>query len=190
MRIINKLLFGIPLMSLIMVACNDNIPVTEITKKPANPYKENMMTASNYVAKSEEARKKLQSGIDQLANTVKVTLGPNGWDDKVQRFDNGLRLWEYQKGNDGVVNYDDELIILYNVQSITGKDIYTDVVDTVVVGRNLPNIGIDKALLYLNYGSKARVILPSHLGFGFVGDADRIGTNMILVYDLEVKQKR
>ena len=24
----------------------------------------------------EEARKKLQSGIDQLANTVKVTLGP------------------------------------------------------------------------------------------------------------------
>ena len=26
----------------------------------------------------EEARKKLQSGIDQLANTVKVTLGPKG----------------------------------------------------------------------------------------------------------------
>lgn len=177
MRIINKLLFGIPLMSLIMVACNDNIPVTEITKKPANPYKENMMTASNYVAKSEETE------IDSY-------IKRRGWDDKVQRFDNGLRLWEYQKGNDGVVNYDDELIILYNVQSITGKDIYTDVADTVVVGRNLPNIGIDKALLYLNYGSKARVILPSHLGFGFVGDADRIGTNMILVYDLEVKQKR
>ena len=26
----------------------------------------------------EEARKKLQSGIDQLADTVKVTLGPKG----------------------------------------------------------------------------------------------------------------
>ena len=26
----------------------------------------------------EEARKKLQSGIDQLANTVKITLGPKG----------------------------------------------------------------------------------------------------------------
>ena len=26
----------------------------------------------------ENARKKLQSGIDQLANTVKVTLGPKG----------------------------------------------------------------------------------------------------------------
>ena len=26
----------------------------------------------------EDARKKLQSGIDQLANTVKVTMGPKG----------------------------------------------------------------------------------------------------------------
>ena len=26
----------------------------------------------------EDARKKLQSGIDQLANTVKITLGPKG----------------------------------------------------------------------------------------------------------------
>ena len=26
----------------------------------------------------EDARKKLQAGIDQLANTVKVTLGPKG----------------------------------------------------------------------------------------------------------------
>ena len=26
----------------------------------------------------EEARKKLQTGIDHLANTVKVTLGPKG----------------------------------------------------------------------------------------------------------------
>ena len=27
---------------------------------------------------SEEARRGLQSGVDQLANTVKVTLGPKG----------------------------------------------------------------------------------------------------------------
>ena len=26
----------------------------------------------------EEARRKLQSGVDQLANTVKITLGPKG----------------------------------------------------------------------------------------------------------------
>ena len=26
----------------------------------------------------EEARRKLQAGVDQLANTVKITLGPKG----------------------------------------------------------------------------------------------------------------
>ncbi len=176
MKMINKFFFAIPMLLFVIGACNDNIPITEVVKKPGNPYKENMMTASNYVAKSEE-------------NEIDSYIKRRGLEDKVQRFDNGLRLWEYQKGADGAVNYDDELIVLYNVQTITGKDIYTNIADTVVVGRNLPNIGIDKALLHLNYGSKAVVILPSHLGFGFVGDADRIGTNMILVYDLEVKKK-
>ena len=33
---------------------------------------------SKMIVYGEEARKKLQSGIDQLANTVKVTLGPKG----------------------------------------------------------------------------------------------------------------
>ena len=30
------------------------------------------------IAYGEEARKSLQSGIDQLANTVKITMGPKG----------------------------------------------------------------------------------------------------------------
>ena len=34
-----------------------------------------MAKAINY---SEEARRKLQAGVDQLANTVKITLGPKG----------------------------------------------------------------------------------------------------------------
>ena len=33
---------------------------------------------SKMIVYGEDARKKLQSGIDQLANTVKVTLGPTG----------------------------------------------------------------------------------------------------------------
>ena len=33
---------------------------------------------SKMIVFGEEARKKLQSGIDQLANTVKVTIGPKG----------------------------------------------------------------------------------------------------------------
>lgn len=159
-----------------MSSCNDNIPITEIKKEPDNPYKENMMTASNYVAKSEE--KEIDSYVKR-----------RGWDDKIKRYDNGLRLWQYEKGTNVAVEYEDEVIISYNLQSIAGKDIYNNVLDTVVVGKNMPNVGVDKALLHLNYGSKAILILPSHIGYGFIGDDNRIGTNMILVYDIEVKAK-
>ena len=33
---------------------------------------------SKVIAYGEEARKSLQAGIDKLANTVKITLGPKG----------------------------------------------------------------------------------------------------------------
>ena len=50
---------------------------------------------------NEEARGKLKSGVDQLADTVKVTLGPKGRNvvlDKgfgaPQIVNDGLRTWE------------------------------------------------------------------------------------------------
>jgi 3-dehydroquinate synthase len=90
--------------------------------------------------------------------------------------------------SDKKIDYEDEVVIQYSVQSITEKDIYTNLTDTIVVGKHEPNVGIDKALQELHYGSSAKVILPSHLAYGFVGDADRIGTNMILIYDIKIEQ--
>lgn len=167
-----SVVLGIVLLSLLQ-SCNNDIPITDLSEnKGKQSYEANMMTASNYVAKSEETE------IDGYIKRRK-------WTD-MQRMENGLRIWEYHKG-ERTINYDDEVVFCYSVQSIAGKDIYVDECDTIVVGRNEPNIGVDKAMLYLHYGSKAKLILPSHLGYGFIGDSDRIGTNMILVYDIEIK---
>ena len=165
-------IFGIALLSLLH-SCNNDIPITDLSEtKDKHSYKTNMMTASNYVAKSEETE------IDGYVKRRK-------WTD-MKRMENGLRIWEYHKG-EKAINYDDEVMFRYSVQSISGKDIYVNEFDTIVVGRNEPNIGVDKAMLFLHHGSKAKLILPSHLGYGFIGDSDRIGTNMILVYDIEIK---
>ncbi len=164
--------WGIALFSLLQ-SCNNDIPITDLSADKAKPsYETNMMTASNYVAKAEETE------IDGYIKRRR-------WTD-MQRMENGLRIWEYHRGYKAI-NYDDEVVFCYSVQSIAGKDIYVDECDTIVVGRNEPNIGVDKAMLYLHHGSKAKLILPSHLGYGFIGDNDRIGTNMILVYDIEIK---
>lgn len=173
-KMINALcaIFGIALLSLLQ-SCNNDIPITDLSEnKGKQSYKTNMMTASNYVAKSEETE------IDGYVKRRR-------WTD-MKRMENGLRIWEYQKG-EKAINYDEEVVFSYSVQSISGKDIYVNELDTIVVGRNEPNIGLDKAMLFLHHGSKAKLILPSHLGYGFIGDSDRIGTNMILVYDIEIK---
>ncbi len=173
-KMINALcaILGIALLSLLQ-SCNNDIPITDLSEnKGKQSYKTNMMTASNYVAKSEETE------IDGYVKRRR-------WTD-MKRMENGLRIWEYQKG-EKAINYDDEVVFSYSVQSISGKDIYVNELDTIVVGRNEPNIGLDKAMLFLHHGSKAKLILPSHLGYGFIGDSDRIGTNMILVYDIEIK---
>ena len=43
----------------------------------------------------EDARKKLQAGIDQLANTVKVTLGPKGRNVVLGEIDGGRDAVSY-----------------------------------------------------------------------------------------------
>ena len=157
----------------LLQSCNNDVPITDLSDvKGKQSYETNMMTASNYVAKSEETE------IDGYIKRRR-------WND-MKRMENGLRIWEYQKG-ERAITYDDEVIFYYSVQSVAGKDIYVDECDTIIVGRNEPNIGVDKAMLFLHHGSKAKLILPSHLGYGFIGDSDRIGTNMILIYDIEIK---
>ena len=51
----------------------------------------------------EDARKNLQSGIDQLANTVKVTLGPKGRNvvlgKKVRRSPHHQRRRDHRQGD-------------------------------------------------------------------------------------------
>ena len=51
----------------------------------------------------EDARKSLQAGIDQLANTVKVTLGPKGrnvvLDKKYRRTAHHQRRRDHRQGN-------------------------------------------------------------------------------------------
>ena len=53
----------------------------------------------------EEARKKLQSGIDQLADTVKVTLGPKG-----RNVVLGRKYGAPQVTNDGVTRSEERRV--------------------------------------------------------------------------------
>jgi FKBP-type peptidyl-prolyl cis-trans isomerase len=133
--------------------------------------KEHFINANRTIAQSEET-------------SINEYVARRKWD--MQKLPEGVRLWEYEKGRGPKVNVEDSVHIVYNVEAINGKLIYSDITDDYVAGRRQQMIGLDQAVLQLSVGSRAKVILPSNLAYGIGGDGDRIPQSAILVIDVKV----
>jgi FKBP-type peptidyl-prolyl cis-trans isomerase len=46
--------------------------------------------------------------------------------------------------------------------------------------------GLDEAMQLLKVGDRAKLILPSHLAFGLVGDDNCVPRKAILIYDVQI----
>lgn len=46
--------------------------------------------------------------------------------------------------------------------------------------------GLEQAVLLMKKGQKGKFILPPHLAYGLIGDADKIPSRAIIVYDIEM----
>ena len=133
--------------------------------------KEHFINANRTIAQSEET-------------SINEYVARRKWD--MQKLPEGVRLWEYEKGCGPKVNVEDSVHIVYSVEAINGKLIYSDITDDYVAGRRQQMIGLDQAVLQLSVGSRAKVILPSNLAYGIGGDGDRIPQSAILVIDVKV----
>lgn len=133
--------------------------------------KEHFINANRTIAQSEET-------------SINEYVARRKWD--MQKLPEGVRLWEYEKGRGPKVNVEDSVHIVYSVEAINGKLIYSDIKDDYVAGRRQQMIGLDQAVLQLSVGSRAKVILPSNLAYGIGGDGDRIPQSAILVIDVKV----
>ncbi len=153
------------------VSCN-NVPVVETGAPAGNDLTENLINANRYMAQGEE------TSIDSYA-------ARRGWQMTVLPC--GARVMVTDEGKGNPVAYDETVIISYRVETLGGEVIYGNVADTVVAGRLEPTRGLDAALLTMKHGGRARVIVPSELAYGVVGDGDRIGTRTVLVYDVRVE---
>ncbi len=146
-----------------------DVPVIEMEQK--GDIKENMINANRYMSKAEETQ------IEEFVERHK-------WD--VKTLDNGVRVWEYFKGDGEKVGYEKQIKIRYSLSAISSAEIYTDVEKEIVVGKNEIVPGLDAALLQLAQGCRAKVIVPSHLGYGVAGDGDKVPQNAILIFDVEI----
>ena len=164
-------LLAIAIATMVFAACRQT-PVVELEDARVDSLKENLINANRHIAQSEETQ-------------IDAYIGRRGWNPV--RLMGGARVEETSKGTGKPIGYEDTVAISYSVEAINGALIYSETDDTVVVGRLKPTRGLDAALQTLHYGSTARVILPSEQAYGVVGDGDRIGTRMVLVYLVKVK---
>lgn len=152
-------------------SCHNDPPVIipQVTNK--QDIRENLINAHRTIAQAEE------TSIDEYVSR-------RGWD--MTKLAGGARVWEYRKGSDNPVNYEDSITVHYSVEAINGTLLYDTIDETFLVGRRQLMAGLDEVLLTLHYGSRAKVILPSHQAYGIGGDGDRIPGSAILVLDVKV----
>ena len=159
------------LVALTAVSCGDT-PIIDTSQDQRPDYKKNAVKANRYLVEREETN--INSYIER-----------RGWD--VVTLGCGARLHEYQKGVGAMIGNDDTVTMCFSVESLAGKKIYDDSVMTFIAGRLEPCEGVDVAVRELHRGSKAHVVLPSSVGFGVVGDHNRIPPRTPLVYNIEIR---
>lgn len=158
-----------------LTACQSNSKQLEDSKSySAEEIKEPMEKVNRYLLKKEEEE------INDLIRRY-------GW--KMDVSQTGLRSMVYHKGSGKAVSRGKKVILKHNVKLIDGTMIYdyqTDGLKSFVVGRGGVEAGLEEGILMLHVGDKAKFILPSHLGFGLLGDDNKVPPKATLVYDIEV----
>ena len=107
------------------------------------------------------------------------------------RTKSGLRYNIYQEGV-GLHPQDGQGVVLeYTINLIRGDVIYdskNDGVKLFIVGEGEEPTGLQEAVMLMKVGSRAKLILPSYLAYGLIGDENKVPANATLFYDLYLKE--
>lgn len=103
----------------------------------------------------------------------------------------GIRYQFYRNGS-GLQPQAEQVVELeYALQLIRGEEIYNSRKDgllTFTIDKDDVPAGLNEFVKMMHVGDKAKLIVPSYLGFGATGDDNKIPPRATLIYDLELKQ--
>jgi FKBP-type peptidyl-prolyl cis-trans isomerase FkpA len=101
----------------------------------------------------------------------------------------GLRYYIYEKGSGLLAKPDMEAEVSYKINLLNGKLCYqTEEGETqkFKVDKSDVESGIQEGIKKMNEGDKARLIIPSHLAHGLIGDRDKIPPLTTIVVDIHL----
>lgn len=106
---------------------------------------------------------------------------------KMTKTGSGLRYWIYEHGEGDSLRSGQVAEIEYSVGLLDGTICYeteSDEYEEVVLDHSEIETGMQEALKLLTVGDKVKIIIPSHIGHGLLGDLDKIPPQRSLVIDL------
>ncbi|MBK7027944.1 MAG: FKBP-type peptidyl-prolyl cis-trans isomerase [Bacteroidales bacterium] len=124
--------------------------------------------------------------VDLEDQQIKNLIKRYGW--KMIETGTGLRYMINQEGNGEKPVIGDIATINYEIRLIAGEVVYSSKESgpkTFRIGSGGVEGGLEEAILLLRVGDKAKIIMPSHLAHGLIGDQNRIPGKATLIYDLE-----
>lgn len=161
------------LVGILLFACNGNEQNTDMELNPVQ-VKEALINANKAAAEEESLQ------IDGYVKRRKLDVITTG---------TGLRYQIYKKGDGEKAAIGKRAVVAYEVSLIDGRVCYTTKEtgpEEFKIGSDRVESGLVEAICYMSVGDKARVIIPSHLAHGLVGDFEKIPVRSTIIYDIEL----
>jgi FKBP-type peptidyl-prolyl cis-trans isomerase len=109
---------------------------------------------------------------------------------KMEMTGTGLRYYVYEQGTGRSPKRKEIAEIEYEVTLLDGSKCYkteSDEYEELVVDQSDIETGVQEALKLLKVGDRAKLIIPSHIGHGLLGDQDKIPPLTTLVVDIYLR---
>lgn len=160
------------LLYLFLVAC-EGTP----EEKPFIPEwtKEQSTTLNENLSREQDIRIRLY--LEQRKNWDVIDTG------------SGLRVWVYEDHEGPTAQENDQVDVKFEVRLLNDSLIYKSEegeLSTFKVDKSDIETGVMEGIKYLSVGDKAKLIVPSHIGHGLLGDFRKIPPLEVLVIDLEL----
>jgi len=158
----------------ILVSCNSGSQQGRQAKNKQINSENALEKANRYLVRSEQ---------EDIANYIRR----HGL--KMEETGSGLRYFIYEKGTSEKAETGKIAVLNYTLRLLTGDVVYSSKNDgqkIFKIGRGNVESGLEEAILLMHVGDKAVLILPAHLGYGLLGDSNKILSRCTLVYDIEL----
>lgn len=108
---------------------------------------------------------------------------------KMTKTGTGLQYFVYHEGDGDSAKVGQIAQVEMKITLLDGKECYStgkDQVEEFMIDKSQVESGIHEGIKKMKEGDKAKLIIPSHLGHGLVGDFDKVPPLAVLVADIHL----